>query len=74
MERTKTTFNQQLCQVLKLDPNKIISLTIKVLPDSVLVTTEEILLSEEKDGVLKLLEYYHLVKTVNGNIKNKIVS
>ena len=76
MERSKIadTFGQQLCQILKLNPDKIKTITITVKPDSVLVVTEEILLDNDAKDVLRALEYYHLVKVVNGNIKNKIVS
>jgi hypothetical protein len=69
MERsTRTeTFKTQICQVLKLNPEKINTITIKILPDDrVQVTTEENLLVDEDKGILKMFHYYHLVENING--------
>jgi hypothetical protein len=71
MERTTKveSFGTQLCQVLKLNPAKIKTITIKVQAEKVTVTTEEILLVDEAKDVLKMLQYYHLVETINGKPK-----
>jgi hypothetical protein len=74
MERTikpnQDSFRLQLCQILKLNPAKIKTITIKIQSDdSIQVTTEEILLVDEAKEVLKMLHYYHLVENINDGTK-----
>lgn len=55
------SFEKELCEILKIDPHKTTSITIKIQPDSlVTVITEQIMVKEEGEGILKMLEYYHL--------------
>ena len=73
--KEELSFEEKLCKVLKLDSHKMISITIKVKHDDlVLVTTEQILFEEEGSEILKMLKYYHLepLKDENKTIeKNK---
>lgn len=56
-----SNFGLELAKILKIDTSKTKTITIKIQPDDiVLVTTEQFLFKEEGDGILKMLEYYHL--------------
>jgi hypothetical protein len=55
------SFEKRLCEILKLDPHKTTSITIKIQPNSMIeVNTEQVLFEEEGNEILKILKYYHL--------------
>ena len=61
IEASADSFEKELCKILKLDSHKICSITIKIQPNErVSIITEQVLFKEEGDGILKMLEYYHL--------------
>ena len=60
------SFSDQLCEVLKLDPQKIIHINIEVQSDNtILVTTKQAVCVDQAKAVLKMLNYYHLVENKN---------
>ena len=60
------SFSNQLCEILKLDSQKITDIIIEVKSnDTILVTTKQIVDVNQAKEILKMLNYYHLVENKN---------
>jgi len=60
------SFGDQLCEILKLDLQKITNIIIEVQPGNiVLVTTKQTIDVNQAKEILKMLNYYHLVENIN---------
>ena len=61
-------FAVKLCKILGLDSSKTMTISIKVQPDDIIkIITEQVMYVDEGHNILKLMEYYHLVKNDGTN-------
>jgi len=64
-------FGIELCKVLGLDPKKVKNIVITCKADSaVMVHTHSYLQDTETDGLLRLIEKYHLEENAKDEIKH----